>query len=486
MSVMPTQRPGPESLFRPGVNAGKPQAERLQGIDDATWMDVIQKMEEVYSQLLRDEVALEEKNGELEQSQQFIFSLLSAMSDVLVACDNQGRIEETNAALCELVGRSDAELRGTSVFALLADEASVQRLQAVMAGPRASPGRVGDKAPRVSEGIEINLLDAEHRAVPVDLNCTPRINAANRPVGRVFVGRPMAEIKRAYQQLRQTHEALKSAQAQLLQSEKMASLGRLVAGVAHELNNPISFVLGNMHALQRYTTRLSSYLDAVHAGTDAATLATMRQRLRIDHLRADLPSLIEGTIEGAQRTADIVGGLKRFSAIDRQDRELLDLHDVVERAVHWVRKGTAPGFAVHLVGGPPCAVRGSSGQLLQVVMNLVQNAYDAAQEAAQQRQLKQPGASVEGPTLWIGSEVTNGRVRLQLRDNGAGISDMNLGRIFDPFFTTKPVGKGTGLGLSISYGIVEQHGGQLTAGNHPDGGAVFVVELPLADPKEPR
>ncbi len=501
MIAMSTTRLTPASSWPPGLPASDPATvpgERLQGIDDATWMDVIQKMEEVYSQLLRDEVALEEKNVELEQTQQFIFSLLSAMSDVLVACDEQGRIEETNAALCELVGRSDAELRGTPVQALMADEASVQLLNGVIHHARRSAGQhatvSGEPGARVSEVIELNLLDAEGRAVPVDVNCTPRINAANRRVGTVFVGRPMAEIKRAYQQLRQTHEALKSAQAQLLQSEKMASLGRLVAGVAHELNNPISFVLGNVHALQRYIGRISTYLDAVHTGDTApADLAALRQRLRIDHLRADLPSLIEGTIEGAQRTADIVGGLKRFSAIDRQDREVLDLHDVVERAVLWVRKGTAPGFEVHFANGPPhgppkgppCPVRGSPGQLLQVIMNLVQNAYDAAQEAAQQRQQTQPGASVEVPTLWISCELFNGRVRLQLRDNGAGISQANLGRIFDPFFTTKPVGKGTGLGLSISYGIVEQHGGQLSAGNHPQGGAVFVVELPLAEQQSP-
>ncbi|MEY2687199.1 MAG: hypothetical protein RL375_1397 [Pseudomonadota bacterium] len=482
-SRQPSSTPVPAGL--PATELTTPLGDRLQGIDDATWMDVIQKMEEVYSQLLRDEVALEEKNVELEQTQQFIFSLLSAMSDVLVACDEQGRIEETNAALCELVGRSDAELRGTPVQALMADETSVQLLNGVIHHARRSAGQhttvSGEPGARVSEVIELNLLDAEGRTVPVDVNCTPRINAANRRVGTVFVGRPMAEIKRAYQQLRQTHEALKSAQAQLLQSEKMASLGRLVAGVAHELNNPISFVLGNVHALQRYIGRISTYLDAVHGGTTAPTeLATLRQRLRIDHLRADLPSLIEGTIEGAQRTADIVGGLKRFSAIDRQDREVLDLHDVVERAVLWVRKGTAPGFDVHFANGPPqgppCPVRGSPGQLLQVIMNLVQNAYDAAQEAAQQRGDR---ADVP-PTLWISCETGAGRVRLQLRDNGAGISEANLGRIFDPFFTTKPVGKGTGLGLSISYGIVEQHGGQLTAGNHPHGGAVFVVELPLA------
>ena len=125
------------------------------------------------------------------------------------------------------------------------------------------------------------------------------------------------EIKRAYHQLRETHEALKRTQQQLLHSEKMASLGRLVAGVAHELNNPISFVLGNVHALTRYTERLRQYLDELHAGRPVAELAPLRRRLRIDHLLADLPSLMEGTLEGAQRTADIVQGLKRFSAMDR-------------------------------------------------------------------------------------------------------------------------------------------------------------------------
>jgi two-component system sensor histidine kinase HupT/HoxJ len=461
----------PRSRFGPGASTG----ERLEGVDDSTWIDVIQKMEEVYSQLLSDEVALEAKNAELEQSQQFIFSLLSAMSDVLIACNGQGLIEETNAALCELVGRSDADLRGTSVHALLADEASVQRLQAVIASVRRGSGAraAADRGSRASEVVEVDLLDAQGRAVPVDVICTPRINAANRHVGTVFVGRPMAEIKRAYQQLRQTHEALKAAQAQLLHAEKMASLGRLVAGVAHELNNPISFVLGNVHALKRYIDRLSTYLDAVDAGESAPNLLAMRRRLRIDPLRADLPSLIEGTVEGAQRTADIVGGLKRFSAIDREERERLDLVDVVERAVHWVRKGTAPGFEVRMTGSAPCPVLGSRGQLLQVLMNLVQNAYDAAQEAAAQK----PG---QVPTLWIAGEVDAGRVRLRLRDNGAGIREENLGRIFDPFFTTKAIGKGTGLGLSISYGIVEQHGGHLVAANHAEGGAVFTLELPAA------
>jgi two-component system, NtrC family, sensor histidine kinase HupT/HoxJ len=433
-------------------------ATELEGVDESTWLDVIHKMDEVYSQLVADEIALEQKNNELEQSQQFIFSLLTAMSDVLAACNEAGQIEDTNAALCELVGRPEAALRNTPLADLMADELSAGRIRHLLDTPALQ---------RSGTVIELELVDCGGQRVPVDFNCTPRLDAAGRRVGLVFVGRPMGEIKRAYHQLREAHEALKRTQQQLLHSEKMASLGRLVAGVAHELNNPISFVLGNVHALQRYTQRLRDYLSAIHANAPAGDQAALRARLRIDHVLADLPSLMEGTLEGAQRTADIVNGLKRFSAVDREERTRVDLNGVVERAIHWVRKGTAPSFEVHWAPGPPCEVLGSAGQLLQVMMNLIQNAYDAA--------ASRPGGS---PALWIAGTCDGHVARIAFHDNGTGIAPEHLGRLFDPFFTTKPVGKGTGLGLSISYGIVEQHGGRLSADNHADGGAVFTLELP--------
>lgn len=439
-----------------------------EGVDESTWLDVIRKMDEVYSQLVADEIALEDKNAELERQQQFIFSVLAAMSDVLVACNRHGAIEETNAALCELVGRGDAELRGVPVFDLAADDVGRERLRSVL---ETVAGRRGGAV------IEVNLRDAQGRPVPVDFNCTPRLDAAGRRVGHVFVGRPMGEIKRAYHQLREAHEALKRTQQQLVHSEKMASLGRLVAGVAHELNNPISFVLGNVHALQRYSERLRAYLDALHGGADAAAAARLRASLRIDHALADLPSLMAGTLEGAQRTADIVQGLRRFSAVDRGVREPVDLDAVVERAIHWVSKGTAPGFEVVWRPGPPCRVAGSDGQLLQVVMNLVQNAYDAASAA--------PRADGAPPRLWIDGRREGAMAVLTFRDNGPGIAPEHLSRVFDPFFTTKPVGAGTGLGLSISYGIVEQHGGRLRAANAPEGGALFTLQLPLAPAAPP-
>ncbi|HSV71445.1 MAG TPA: ATP-binding protein [Methylibium sp.] len=432
----------------------------VEGVDESAWLDVIHKMDEVYSQLVADEVALEEKNAQLEQSQRFIFSLLASMSDVLLACNGQGLIEETNASLCTLVGRDEAALRGTPITALLAEGDSGARLRHV------TETVLGQ---RDAVSVELELVDARGHRVPVDFNCTARVDPSGRRVGHVLVGRPMGEIKRAYHQLRESHEALKRAQQQLLHSEKLASLGRLVAGVAHELNNPISFVLGNVHALGRYSERLRSYIGAVHAGADADELAQLRRSLRIDHLLGDLPSLIEGTLEGATRTADIVQGLRRFSAVDREERARVDVNAVVERAIHWVTKGTAPQFTVHWQPCAGAAVMGSAGQLLQVLMNLVQNAYDAASTPDR-----------ASPQLWIDARIDGTTLRLRLRDNGPGIAAENLPRIFDPFFTTKPLGKGTGLGLSISYGIVEQHGGRLSAENAEEGGAVFMLELPLA------
>ncbi len=430
----------------------------LEGVDEATWLDVIHKMDEVYSKLVSDEIELEEKNAQLEQSQQFIFSLLSAMSDVLIACNQDGLIEETNAALCELVGRSEEALRGTPVLDLLADERSVQRWSEA----------VQHTASREGEVVEINLRDAQGQVVPVDLNCTPRHNSTGRQVGRVLVGRPLGELKRAYHQLREAHEALKQAQQQLLHSEKMASLGRLVAGVAHELNNPISFVLGNVHVLQRYGKRLSQYLKAVHQLALPASVRVLRDELRIDHVIKDLPSLMEGTLEGAQRTTDIVSGLKRFSTAVHEEVTQVELNAVVERAILWVKKGTAPRFQIHWRRGPDCDVTGNAGQLLQVMMNLIQNAHDAA-----------VALDDTAPQLDIAMERDAVSVRLHFSDNGPGIAPAHLSRVFDPFFTTKSVGKGTGLGLSISYGIVEQHAGHLSAENLAQGGARFTLVLPL-------
>jgi two-component system sensor histidine kinase HupT/HoxJ len=435
-------------------------AEGLQSLGEDVWIEVIQKMDEVYNDLLQYEVALEEKNAALEESQSFVLSVLAAMSDLLVVCDRDGRIEVVNPALVLFSGRAENELIGTSLFDLFADaEARIAARRMFIAQEN-----------RHLSDCELPLRASDDSIMPVSLNCTPRINRQGVRVGMVITGRPLGELRRAYQALREAHEDLKRTQQQLLHSEKMASLGRLVAGVAHELNNPISFVLGNTHALQRYAQRLQTYLAAIHAHEPREHLDILRRDLRIDRLLEDLPPLIEGTVEGAERTRDIVDSLKRFSAIDRDEMQPFNLTQVIERAVHWVAKATAADrFKVDMQLPEGINVLGSSGQMQQVLMNLVQNACDATLEIAQ-------------PRLEIRARRVGDKVEVCLRDNGPGIDPASLAHVFEPFFTTKAVGKGTGLGLAISYGIVERHGGTLTAANHPDGGAVFCLTLPLAHP----
>ena len=429
----------------------------LVGVGEDVWMDVIQKMDEVYSDLLQYEVALEEKNAKLEESQQFILSVLTSMSDIMVVCDRNGIIEDVNNSLVAFCGREADALRGTPLFDLFADDLTRAQARHMFAV----------SGERGVHDCELPLAAADGAIVPVSLNCTPRFSAVGKSLGMVVTGRPVGELRKAYEALHQAHEDLKRTQQQLLHSEKMASLGRLVAGVAHELNNPISFILGNVHALRRYADRLESYLAAVHSGTHAEELSELRRALRIDRILGDLPPLIEGTIEGAERTRDIVDGLKRFSAIDRDEQQVFNLAEVVERAVRWVCRAARDHFRVEVDVPSDIPVCGSAGQMQQVMMNLVQNAWDATAELAE-------------PRLRVSAKLADGRVEIRFRDNGPGIEPGHLVQVFDPFFTTKPVGKGTGLGLSISYGIVERHGGRLSACNAPEGGAEMVVELPLA------
>ena len=341
-------------------------AKRAAG-GERSWVEVIKKMDEVYRELLDYEVALERNNAALQESEAFILSVLSSISDVLIVCDTSGRIEELNPSLLKLTGRSETELRGSSILKLFADVHSRERMEIQLAEPAAGP--LAD--------CELQLCAAEGQSIPVAISCTPRLASDGRRLGLVVTGRPVGELRRAYSALSRAHEELKSAQQQLLHSEKMASLGRLVAGVAHELNNPISFVLGNVLALRKYLDKIGRYLEAVERVPQPEALLGLREQLGIERVLTDLPSLIDGTIEGAERTRDVVEGLRRFSAPGGDPQQPLDLVPVIERGVHWVRKAAREQFEVELDLPASLPVTGSAAQLQQVIMNLVQNAADA-------------------------------------------------------------------------------------------------------------
>lgn len=426
------------------------------GLGEEAWIEVIQRMDDIYADLVRYQVDLEEKNAALEEAQRFIDSVLSSMSDVLVVADVHGRIQRANQAMVDLLGRSEQTLIGTELTALFGPEAT----QAVAKfHDHVRSGDILD--------CEIEMLCANGEAVPLAVNCSPRYDSEGMLSGVVVSGRPLGELRRAYRALQETHRQLKTTQQQLLQSEKMASLGRLVAGVAHELNNPISFVFGNMHTLQRYGERLRDYLALVQGGASPEAIAQARQTHRIDRILDDLVPLIDGSLEGAERVSNIVQNLRRFATPQRQKRRDFDLCRLVESSLAWVSKAVRTQAQIELELPPELVVHNSEGHVQQILINLLQNAFDAME-------------SLDPPRLQLRVIAQQGRARVQVRDHGPGIAEDNLLRVFDPFFTTKPVGKGTGLGLYISYGLAtEQCAGSLTVRNHPEGGAEFTLELPL-------
>jgi len=427
------------------------------------WLSVIQKMDEAYADLVDYQVQVEEQNVQLEEARTFFDGVLAAMSDVLIACDHEGRIQQVNRACEELTGRDSKTLIGERIAAL-ATEVSQPILKQCLSKVRHESIR----------DLEVTL-EGRDGPVPLALNCSPRFNKRGRLIGVVVAGRPLGELQKAFKELNEAHAELTLAQERLVQAEKMASLGRLVAGVAHELNNPISFVYGNMHALQRYTRRLVQYFDAVQSGASREALCQMREELRIDKAIADLDSLVEGTLEGADRVREIVNDLKQFSSTQRSEKLPYDLAHVAQSALHWILK-EHPRVTVERQLPEQLMGNGHAGQIHQVVVNLIQNAVDSIRyqdDAHLQIRAGRIESQDQPPVLW-----------LEVVDNGIGIAADDLPRLFDPFFTTKPPGQGTGLGLSISYGIAAEHGGQLSIHNGEHGGVVARLELPVEPPEQ--
>jgi two-component system sensor histidine kinase HupT/HoxJ len=315
-------------------------------------------------------------------------------------------------------------------------------------------------------------MPGEDGPAPFEVHAAPRLDARGRVVGTVLIGRPVGELRRTYEDLNEAHEKLKDAQDQLVHSEKMASLGRLVSGVAHELNNPISFVYGNAHALERYISRLETYFERVRLGASREELVALRGELKLDATVGRIREAVSGALEGAERVRDIVDSLRRFSADGRGQSEPFDLVATVQTSIGWVTKGREQHLTIDYDVPAELVVHGRSGHIQQVVMNIVQNACDSIEKQAAQK--------ISVRIVRDGADAV-----VRIADNGPGIAPEAQSKLFEPFFTTKPVGKGTGLGLSISYKMVRDHGGSLSAYNAPEGGAVFEMRLPVSG-REPE
>jgi len=283
------------------------------------------------------------------------------------------------------------------------------------------------------------------------------------------------EVKREEQ--RELIEKLETARHQAMQAEKMASIGQLAAGVAHEINNPIGFVLSNFRSLERYMTAVFGVIAAYEAAepllADSAALASLRRTkedAELDFVKEDVKQLLVESGDGLDRVKRIVQDLKDFSRVGENEWQTADLIRGLESTLNVVRNEIKYKADVVKHYGPTPEVECMPSQLNQVFMNLLVNAAHAI--------------AVRG-TITIGSGTSGDQVWVAVSDTGSGIAPDVLGRIFDPFFTTKPVGQGTGLGLSLSYSIVRRHAGRIEVESELGVGTTFRVWLPLRQAAQP-
>jgi two-component system, NtrC family, sensor kinase len=295
------------------------------------------------------------------------------------------------------------------------------------------------------------------------------------------------------QQLETALEDLHRTQSQMVQNEKMSALGQMVAGVAHEINNPVNFIHGNLTHLDHYMQDLLRLLESYrhHYPQPPQPLQADLEQTDLQFLTQDLTKILRSMQVGSDRIRDIVISLRNFSRLDEAEFKLADLHEGIDSTLmilqHRLKGGLGSAIVVVKDYSQLPLVKCYPGHLNQVFMNLLSNAIDAVEEAMCQHQSDQQQSDpqqIQPRTIWISTQVVEAdaieQVRIVIADSGGGISETVQSQIFDPFFTTKPVGKGTGLGLSITHQIVtEKHQGKIWCDSVVGKGSKFVIEIPV-------
>jgi PAS domain S-box-containing protein len=420
------------------------------------------------------EIGERERAAELvRESRQRLDGIISSAMDAIVTIDDGGLIVVGNAAAERMFGRTPEELLGQSVELLMP--------QASRAGHAARVGAFGEAggtSRRMGAARHVTGLRKSGEEFPLEASIS--IHQSN---GRRFftaILRDITERERSARQLHDSNEELQrinvklhEAQGHVLQSEKLASIGQLAAGVAHEINNPIGYVLSNFGTLEGYIHGLFEMLAAYEAAEpgldDAAAvagLAALRDQIELGFLKEDIPTLMKESREGITRVRKIVEDLKDFSRTDRnQQWSWANLHEGIDSTLNIVSNEIKYKADVVKEYGELPDIECLPTQLNQVFMNLLVNAAHAIDKSRGRIVIR---SGTRGDQVWV-----------EVADDGAGMPPEVKSRVFDPFFTTKPVGKGTGLGLSLSYGIVQKHGGRIDLESEVGVGTTFRVWLPI-------
>jgi len=441
----PSRKPGKAALERAA-------AARLSGAAPTTVLTASASPGALLHELQVHQVELELQNEELRRAQAALelardrYQQLYDLAPVgYLTLDDGYRIEDANQAAAALLGGDRVTLHGRRLLHLVAPADQV-RCSAFLAEVEGGDG---------TRGCELLLCPAGRAPVPVELTCS-RMASGDGGAGAVRCAlvdvterrRAQAERERRIVELQELNARLEQARLQLLQSDKLAAIGQLAAGVAHELNNPLAYVKSNLFVV-------SECVEDLLAAARVPAPEDLRQ------------SLVEAR-EGVDRVARVVADLRAFAHADTGHWEEADLHEVVERALRIVMGAIGGKLRLEKALAPEAPrLHCRPSQLEQVLVNLFVNAAQAVRA---------------GGTIAVRTGQAEAQAWVEVEDSGPGIPQEHLGRIFEPFFTTKPVGEGTGLGLSLAHGIVKAHGGGIEVRSVVGAGTTFRVSLPLAGP----
>ncbi|HKA16090.1 MAG TPA: ATP-binding protein [Myxococcota bacterium] len=387
--------------------------------------------------------------------------ILRHLGSAVVLVDAAGEITFANPAAEQILGSSMIDLHGKPLRAFLAEQVGEIQLASALAGVEATPG------------IETRVRRGDGSFVPIALSCGPVFGTDGRPGGVVAAFRDLSDAQ--------------EWRAHVLQTEKMASIGQLAAGVAHEINNPMGFIHANLFQMTEYVAdlrqiwnRAEVLLKAIDAEDPdtvraaGADLSEVAAELDVGFVLQDLAKAIRESQEGSERIRHIVQDLRDFSHQDTGERVLADLNQCLDSTANivWPMMKHIVVLSKNYGDLPP--VPCYPMQIKQVFMNLLVNAYQAIEEAVAKR--AHPGAI---GTVTLTTSAHDGGVLVEIADTGTGIAPDHVDRIFDPFFTTKKVGAGTGLGLSTSFNIIRKHGGTMRVESALGRGTAFRIHLPL-------
>ncbi|NRA53993.1 MAG: two-component sensor histidine kinase [Gammaproteobacteria bacterium] len=278
------------------------------------------------------------------------------------------------------------------------------------------------------------------------------------------------ELRDSFVELSKVHEDLRLSQAQVIQSEKLASLGVLSAGVAHEINNPISYIKCNLEVLQDYLEQVEQFINEIsnHSSVDPDKFEQLLVKYDIKYILSDVTQLTSSGIEGVERVATIVQGLKTFARKDLPDPQIININEGIEATLIVVENELKYVADIKIELGMLPDIEGYPGQINQVILNLLVNASQAINERGE---------------ITIRSFVSGSHIVVEVEDTGMGMEKDQLDQIFTPFYTTKAPGQGTGLGLAISYSIIERHHGYISVRSEIDQGSCFSIYLPISQPE---